>query len=140
MVGTADIVIFAVKQYDTKAAAKLIVPLITNETAVISIQNGMDPHERLKTIVGREHVMGGTTYITGAKVMSPGIITHTGSIARLVFGEYDGSVSLRGERFLNTCWFLPVSAKKCGKIRAAFRVQRSKQHVAQGGQTNNERS
>ena len=56
MIGTAEIVIFAVKQYDTEAAAKLIVPLIADETAVISIQNGMDPQERLKTIVGREHV------------------------------------------------------------------------------------
>jgi 2-dehydropantoate 2-reductase len=103
MIGTADIVIFAVKQYDTEAAAKLIVPLLGDETAVISIQNGMDPQERLKTIVGRKHVMGGATYITGAKVISPGIITHTGSIARLVFGEYDGSLSLRGERFLRAC-------------------------------------
>jgi 2-dehydropantoate 2-reductase len=103
MIGTADIVIFSVKQYDTETAAKQIVPLIGDETAVISIQNGMDPQERLKTIAGREHVMGGTTYITGAKVISPGIITHTGSIDRLVFGEFDGRVSLRGERFLNAC-------------------------------------
>ena len=102
-VGTADIVIFAVKQYDTETVAKLVVPVIGDETAVISIQNGMDPRERLKSIVGREHVMGGTTYITGAKVISPGIITHTGTIARLVFGEYDGSVSVRGERFLDAC-------------------------------------
>jgi 2-dehydropantoate 2-reductase len=102
-IGTADIVIFAVKQYDTEAAAKLIVPLLGEETAVISVQNGMDPQERLKTIVGRKHVMGGTTYITGAKVISPGIIAHTGSIARLVFGEFDGSLSSRGERFFNTC-------------------------------------
>jgi 2-dehydropantoate 2-reductase len=103
VIGTADIVIFAVKQYDTEVAAKLIVPLLSDETAVISIQNGVDPQERLKTIVGREHVMGGTTYITGAKVISPGLITHTGSIARLVFGEYDGSRSLRGECFLSAC-------------------------------------
>jgi 2-dehydropantoate 2-reductase len=102
-IGTADIVIFAVKQYDTETAANLIGPLIGDETAVISIQNGMDPQERLKTIVGRAHVMGGATYITGAKVMSPGIITHTGTISRLVFGEYDGSLSSRGERFLNAC-------------------------------------
>ena len=74
-----------------------------DETAVISIQNGMDPQERLITIVGREHVMGGATYITGAKVMSPGVITHTGSVARLVYGECDGSLSSRGERFLNAC-------------------------------------
>jgi 2-dehydropantoate 2-reductase len=102
-VGTADIVIFAVKQYDTETAAKLVVPVIGEETAVISIQNGMDPRESLKSIVGRDHVLGGTTYITGAKVISPGTITHTGTIARLVFGEYDGSVSLRGERFLDAC-------------------------------------
>lgn len=102
-VGTADIVIFAVKQYDTETAAKLVVPVIGEETAVISIQNGMDPRESLKSIVGRDHVLGGTTYITGAKVISPGTITHTGTIARLVFGEYDASVSLRGERFLDAC-------------------------------------
>jgi 2-dehydropantoate 2-reductase len=102
-VGTADIVIFAVKQYDTETAAKLVVPVISEETAVISIQNGMDPRESLKSIVGRDHVLGGTTYITGAKVISPGTITHTGTIARLVFGEYDGSVSLRGGRLLDAC-------------------------------------
>jgi 2-dehydropantoate 2-reductase len=102
-VGTADIVIFAVKQYDTETAAKLVVPVIGDETAVISIQNGMDPRESLKSIVGRDHVLGGTTYITGAKVISPGTITHTGTIARLVFGEYDGSVSLRGGRLLDAC-------------------------------------
>ena len=38
-IGTANVVIFAVKQYDTEAAAKLIVSLIGPETAVISIQN-----------------------------------------------------------------------------------------------------
>src|SRR5262245_26331979 len=102
-IGTANVVIFAVKQYDTEAAAKLIAPLIGHETAVISIQNGIDPQEKLKTIIGREHVMGGTTYITGAKVISPGVNTHTGSIARLIFGEYDGTISMRGERFLGAC-------------------------------------
>src|SRR5580693_7025014 len=35
-IGTADIVLFAVKQYDTESAAKLIAPLIGAETAVIS--------------------------------------------------------------------------------------------------------
>jgi len=30
---------------------------------------GMDRQEWLKTIVGREHAMGGATYITGAKIM-----------------------------------------------------------------------
>jgi 2-dehydropantoate 2-reductase len=102
-IGVADVVIFAVKQYDTESAAKLAVPLIGKETAVIPVQNGMDPRERLQTILGREHVMGGTAYITGAAVVSPGVITHTGTLARLVFGEYDRNTSQRGERFLAAC-------------------------------------
>lgn len=115
-IGTADIVIFAVKQYDTEATARLIVPLLGDETAVISIQNGMDPQERLKTIAGDKRVMGGTTYITGAKVISPGIITHSGSIARLVFGEFDGSLSARGERFFSTCKKAGIDAHFSGNV------------------------
>jgi 2-dehydropantoate 2-reductase len=100
---TPDVVIFAVKQYDTAEAARLIAPLIGRETAVISVQNGMDPQRRLQTILGREAVMGGTAYITGAAIVSPGVITHTGPRARLIFGEYDGGPGPRGERFLAAC-------------------------------------
>src|SRR3974390_1852901 len=53
-IGTADIVIFAVKQYDTETAANLVRPLIGDETAVISSQNGMAPQEQLKPMEGRE--------------------------------------------------------------------------------------
>jgi 2-dehydropantoate 2-reductase len=101
--GKADIVIFAVKQYDTETAARLITPLVGDKTAVITVQNGMDPQEPLRTIVGGNHLMGGTTYIIGAKVASPGVITHVGSMERLIFGEFDGSKSERAEQFLAAC-------------------------------------
>jgi 2-dehydropantoate 2-reductase len=102
-IGTADIIVFAVKQYDTEAAARLILPLVVGGTAVVSVQNGMDRQERLQAILGRDHVMGGASYITGAKVVSPGAVTHLGSTARLVFGEYNGSTSKRAEQFLAAC-------------------------------------
>jgi 2-dehydropantoate 2-reductase len=102
-VGTPDVIIFAVKQYDTAEAARLIAPLIGKETAVISVQNGMDPQQRLQTILGRDALMGGTAFITGAAIVSPGLIAHTGARARLIFGEYDGRISPRGQRFLAAC-------------------------------------
>ena len=102
-IGTPDVVIFAVKQYDTGEAARLIAPLIGKETAVITVQNGMDPQERLQTILGRDAVMGGTAFITGAAIVSPGVITHTGARARLIFGEYDRSMSMRSKQFLAAC-------------------------------------
>jgi 2-dehydropantoate 2-reductase len=103
MIGAVDIVLFAVKQYDTVSAATAIVPLIGASTAVISLQNGMDRSDPLRAILGGAHVMGGVAYITGAEVASPGVITHVGSVARLIFGEFGGSASPRAERFLDAC-------------------------------------
>ena len=102
-IGKADIVLFAVKQYDTEAAARIIRPLVADKTAVLTVQNGVDPQERLQAIVGRDHVMGGTTYIIGAKVAAPGIITHVGTMERLVFGEFDGNKTERAQQFLAAC-------------------------------------
>ena len=102
-IGIVDIVLFAVKQYDTESAATLIKPLIGADTAAITLQNGMDKDERLSAVLGRDHVMDGAAYITGAGVAAPGVITHVGKVARIVFGEADGARSARGERFLAAC-------------------------------------
>jgi 2-dehydropantoate 2-reductase len=102
-IGTVDIVIFAVKQYDTESAAKLIKPAIGADTAAITLQNGMNKDEWLRAVLGHGHVMDGAAYIADARVASPGVITHVGKVARIVFGEADGSRSARGERFLAAC-------------------------------------
>jgi 2-dehydropantoate 2-reductase len=115
-IGAVDIVLFAVKQYDTATAAKLISPLIGADTGVITLQNGMDREDRLQTILGRDHVMGGAAYITGAGVASPGVISHVGKVARLVFGEFDGTTSARGERFFTACKHAGIDAKLSNDI------------------------
>jgi 2-dehydropantoate 2-reductase len=115
-IGTVDIVIFAVKQYDTESAAKLIKPAIGADTAAITLQNGMDKDERLRAVLGRGHVMDGAAYIGGARVASPGVITHVGKVARIVFGEADGSRSARGERFLAACKNAGIEATLSSEI------------------------
>ncbi len=102
-IGPVDVVIFAVKQYDTDSAAKLIKPLVGTNTAVVSLQNGMDREERLPSILGSGYIIGGAAYITGAEVAAPGVIAHVGKVARIVFGEFDGRSSPRTELFLAAC-------------------------------------
>jgi 2-dehydropantoate 2-reductase len=102
-IGPVDIVIFAVKQYDTESAARLIKPLIGADTAAITLQNGMDRDERLRAVLGRDHVIDGAAYIGAAGAASPGVISHVGKVARIIFGEADGAPSARGERFLAAC-------------------------------------
>ena len=62
-VGPVDYVLFAVKLWDTAAAARAIGPLIESDTAVVSLQNGVTAEQQLVEILGRAHVMGGVAQI-----------------------------------------------------------------------------
>ena len=54
-VGPVDIVLFAVKLWDTETAAELTRPLVGPDTRVITLQNGVDSVERVAPILGAEH-------------------------------------------------------------------------------------
>jgi 2-dehydropantoate 2-reductase len=101
-VGACDCVLFTVKSYDTESAAAALDPLLDEETAVISLQNGVDNEEILADAVGPEHVMGGASYIFST-IAEPGVVEHTGGPTSFTFGELDGRRSDRGERFLEVC-------------------------------------
>jgi 2-dehydropantoate 2-reductase len=92
-IGAVDIVLFAVKLYDAESAAAALPPLIGRDTAVITVQNGVDVVDTVSRRVGREHVVGGAAYIISA-VEAPGRIRHTAKDS-LMFGESDGSRSPR---------------------------------------------
>ena len=82
-----DVVMFCVKLWDVEAAAPMIVPLLAGGGIVIPFQNGVDSHRVLMRILGPGRVAGGVAQI-GAVVRAPGIITHTGTMARLRVGAF----------------------------------------------------
>lgn len=100
--GHVDLVLFGVKLWDTEEAARLLGPVIAEHTAVVSFQNGVVKDDILKEILGAHHVMGGVCYIAAA-IVEPGVIRHTGTMQKLVFGEYHGATSPRTSRFLDAC-------------------------------------
>jgi 2-dehydropantoate 2-reductase len=100
--GIVDLVIFSVKLWGTEAAARQILPLIGPETGVISLQNGVKKDDILRPIVGERALMGGVAYM-GTAILRPGVIQHTGTMQRVVFGEYDGRRSKRAEALLEWC-------------------------------------
>jgi 2-dehydropantoate 2-reductase len=97
-IGPVDWVIFAVKLYDTEAAAAATRPLLGPETGVVTFQNGVDSTAVLRRVLGREHVIGGVAHIA-AVIERPGVILHTGTMASFVFGELDGARSERVAAF-----------------------------------------
>ena len=100
--GQVDLVIFAVKMRDTESAARAIAPLIGPDTGVISLQNGVVKDDILRPIIGEKALMGGVAYM-GTAISRPGVIEHTGTVQRVVFGEYDGRRSKRAEALLEWC-------------------------------------
>lgn len=101
-VDPVDLVLFGVKLWDTETAAELVKPLLREGTAVASFQNGVVKDDILRAALGAEHVIGGVTYIA-ATIAEPGLIRHSGTLQKLVFGEYDGSESARVRQFRDAC-------------------------------------
>src|SRR3990172_262114 len=93
-IGSVDLILFCVKTYNTEEAAKAIQPAVGPQTAVLSLQNGVDAPERIGKIVGVEHILGGMTQISSA-IEAPGVVKQVSQFRRIVFGELDGSISAR---------------------------------------------
>jgi 2-dehydropantoate 2-reductase len=101
-IGPVDIALLCVKLWDVESAGAAVRPIVGPDTAVIPLQNGVDAHERLIPILGREAVMGGTAFVTGS-IVSPGVVRQTGTYQLMTFGELDGTITPRGQRLAELC-------------------------------------
>lgn len=111
-----DLVLFSVKLSDTATAARSIASLFGPNTGIVSFQNGVQKDDVLRKEFGDKAVMGGVGYIATA-IKEPGVILHTGTMQRLVFGEYDGRRSERAEAFLDACKKGGIDAELSDDIR-----------------------
>ncbi len=97
--GIADLVLFCTKTYDTQAAAKMLLPVVGEETMVMSFQNGIDSADRIGAVLGIQHMVGSSTWISSL-IESPGVIRQVSQFRRVVIGELDGK---RTPRLQNLC-------------------------------------
>jgi 2-dehydropantoate 2-reductase len=100
--GVVDVVLFAVKLWDTESAAEKLRPIVGEHTVVIPFQNGVESISRLKAFLPEKAIMGGSAYI-GTRIKAPGVIEHSGQMARLQFGPVLPSQQSIAEEFLAAC-------------------------------------
>lgn len=101
-IGVADVVMLCVKLWDTQQAIEQIRPMVGPDTAIISFQNGVLKDQSLRAAFDERQLMGGVGYVA-TTIGEPGVIRQTGPMQRLLFGEFDGSRSARGEALLAAC-------------------------------------
>jgi 2-dehydropantoate 2-reductase len=109
-VGPVDIVLFAVKLWDTEQAAQTTLPLVGPHTRVITLQNGIDSVERLGAILPPDCVIGGTAAIAST-IAAPGLIRNTSKFASIRFGRAGGKPDAAVQAF--------ADAAKAAKMDAA---------------------
>lgn len=117
-IGPVDVVLFCVKSYDTETAATELQPLLGSDTAVVSLQNGIDNESKIADAIGWDHVLGGAAYIFAA-IRSPGVVVASGPRS-IVFGEWGGGhPSPRVEAILAAAAGGGVGASTSPDIQAA---------------------
>ena len=115
-VGVVDYVLLAVKLWDTDAAVNAIRPMVGPRTVVISLQNGVIKDDILRREFGEDAVVGAVAYVA-THVARPGVIRQTGSMQRLILGEYDGQQSPRAQQLLDAMLRAGIQAAISDDIR-----------------------
>ena len=87
-VGPVDIVLFAVKLWDTETAARGGAPAARAGHPRHHLAERRRQLERIAPILGADRTVGGAAYIA-AVIAAPGVIRHTSSFATMRFGRVD---------------------------------------------------
>jgi 2-dehydropantoate 2-reductase len=89
-VGVKNVVMIAVKGYHTRSAIESAMPMVGEDTIVLSVQNGLGNLEAIAETAGPERVVGGITAHSGMPV-SMNEVRYVGGLGPLlVIGPYDG--------------------------------------------------
>ena len=95
-IGPVDYVLICVKTWQLADAITAIRPLIGTQTAIVTVQNGVEAPDQVAAEYGREAVLPGAAEVI-AYVESPGTIRHLGGPGRLTFAEWDNQSTPRTE-------------------------------------------
>ena len=90
----ADVVLLTTKSFDTENAMQELQPIISDDSVVISLQNGIGNEEIIAKCVGEEHTMGGMV-ITGFEISKPGEVEVTVSADTTKIGELNNKITPR---------------------------------------------
>lgn len=91
-----DLVLVTLKTTANDQFEPLIRPLLNEDTAILTIQNGLGNEDRLAELFGAQRILGGMAFVCINRT-GPGVISHTAhGIIRL--GEFNGGPSERADR------------------------------------------
>jgi 2-dehydropantoate 2-reductase len=96
-----DLVLFTVKTYDLDQAALAARQVLAPQASLVTFQNGLEAPDQVAAIVGKEHVLIGTTGLE-TTIVEPGVIGHLSPWHFVTLSELDGPPTPRVEQVAET--------------------------------------
>ncbi len=93
-VGVVDAVLVCVKTWQLPEALAGMAPLVGPQTAVVTLQNGVDAPHQASEVFGHQAVLPGLAKIF-ANIDGPGRVRHVGGPASLTFAEWNNQETAR---------------------------------------------
>ncbi len=85
-IGPVDLVLVGLKTFANQQLGELIWPLLSENTQILTLQNGLGNEEYLADLFGAERIIGGVAFLCSNRG-EPGHIHHTAA-GRIIIGEY----------------------------------------------------
>jgi 2-dehydropantoate 2-reductase len=117
VLGRSDVVLVAVKAWQVKGIAPMLLPLLKNDTTVIPVQNGVEAGDQLQAVLPTEAVVGGICHVL-AWLEQPAHVVHRGKGPLITLGELSGKVSPRLEKIAEAFRGAGISMALSADIRA----------------------
>ena len=114
-----DLVLLCTKLRALDAALETAARHLAPEGLVAGLQNGVEAEGRIAEVFGPERVLGAVAYIAAA-LERPGVVVHTGKMARLVLGLPEGRQHPLLDTFLKRCRAAGIAAEQAEDIEAAI--------------------
>lgn len=92
-----DLVIVLVKSFDTTEAVTAALPVVGDDTVVLTLQNGVGCEGMIAEVVGADRVVAGRTFV-GGRIVESGVVEYGTKGRMTTIGELDGTRSDRIER------------------------------------------
>jgi len=112
-----EIVLMAVKHYDLEAVSRQLARIVTEQTVVVPLLNGIDAHRLLSRSLARGTIVGGTCGIA-ARIEAPGVIRQESQLRRVVVGALDGRPLAALEELVTAWRACGVEARQSADILA----------------------
>ncbi|WP_288437169.1 2-dehydropantoate 2-reductase [uncultured Chryseobacterium sp.] len=82
----ADLVLIGVKEYDLENVCRQLLPVISRDTVLLPMMNGVDIYDRIRTVIP-DHVVLPTCVYVASHIKERGIVEHKGSPGKIIVGR-----------------------------------------------------